>query len=91
MYLIARITLLIAYAATQTDLFFEVGLLILIAQALAVSVAIFQPYREDLASFNNVDIVLIDPHDGCREDVDLFSAQLWQSRQSMYISKFLLL
>jgi len=55
-YLIARITLLIVYA-TQTGLFFEVGLLILIA--FVVSVAIIQPYREDLAVYNNVDIVLI--------------------------------
>jgi len=56
-YLIARIALLIVYAATQSGLFFEVGLLILIA--LAVSVAIIQPYRQDLAVYNNVDIVLI--------------------------------
>jgi len=56
-YLIVRITLLIAYAATQTGLFCAVGLLILIA--LVALLSIVQPYRADLAVYNNVDIVLI--------------------------------
>ena len=56
-YLIARIALLIAYAATLTGLFYAVGLLILIA--LAITVAIIQPYRQDLAVYNTVDTVLI--------------------------------
>ena len=56
-YLIVRIILLGVYAATLTALFCGVGLLILIA--LALSVAIIQPYRQDLAIYNTVDIVLI--------------------------------
>jgi len=46
-YLIVRIILLAVYAITLTALFFGVGLLILIA--LALSVAIIQPYRQDLS------------------------------------------
>ena len=57
MYLIARVTLLIVYAATQTGAFYAVGFLMLIA--LAASVSIIQPYRGDLAVQSNVDIVLI--------------------------------
>ena len=56
-YLIARIMLLAVYATTLSALFYAVGLLILIA--LAASVAIIQPYRQDLAVYNAVDIVLI--------------------------------
>ena len=56
-YLIVRIMLLAVYAVTLTALFFGVGLLILIA--LALSVAIIQSYRQDLAIYNTVDIVLI--------------------------------
>jgi len=56
-HLIVRIMMLAVYAITLTALFFGVGLLILIA--LALSVAIIQPYRQDLAIYNTVDIVLI--------------------------------
>ena len=61
-YLIARIILLIVYAATLGGLFDAVALLILIA--LAALVSIIQPYREDLAVHSNIDIVL-NPYDGC--------------------------
>jgi len=56
-YLIARIILLIVYAATLSGFFYAVGLLILLA--LAALVSIIQPYREDLAVHSNIDIVLI--------------------------------
>ena len=57
LYFIARITLLIVYAATLSALFYAVGLLVLIA--LASLVAIIQPYRQELAVYNTADVILI--------------------------------